>query len=326
MDVKQKIAIIHNLLSVKKFTQAIINCHKLIKQYPNVSYLYNLCGMAYQGNKQIKKSVESFNLALNYDSENSAAMNNLANSYKFLNQNEKADELFKKILKKDPDNILFLNNYANLKQKLRDYESAKKLLLKALETDSKNKDILINLVECYQSLGQFDRAKEYAYKILDLYPNSGAAHRLISGMTNYNFDKSHLLKIEEIENSEGFKNFLNNEKKDIYFSLGKAYEDIKDYEKSFNCLKKGNLIVNKETNYNIFNDEKLFKNIVKTFKDFDFENFKKKSFKKELIFICGMPRSGTTLVEQMIAAHEEVSGAGELSYLTNVVTNIFWMR
>ena len=60
MDVREKIAIIHNLISVKKFTQAIINCRKLIKQYPNVSYLYNICGMAYQGNKQILKSIESF--------------------------------------------------------------------------------------------------------------------------------------------------------------------------------------------------------------------------------------------------------------------------
>ena len=40
----QKIAIVHNLMRVKKFTQAIINCHKLIKLYPDVSYLYNLFG------------------------------------------------------------------------------------------------------------------------------------------------------------------------------------------------------------------------------------------------------------------------------------------
>ena len=59
MDLKEKIAIIHNLIRVNKFTQAIQNCHKLIKLNPNVSYLYNLCGMAYQGNKQISKSIES---------------------------------------------------------------------------------------------------------------------------------------------------------------------------------------------------------------------------------------------------------------------------
>ena len=52
MDLKEKIAIIHNLMRVKKFTQAIINCHKLIKLHPDISYLYNLCGMAYQGNNK----------------------------------------------------------------------------------------------------------------------------------------------------------------------------------------------------------------------------------------------------------------------------------
>ena len=128
MDVKEKIEIIHNLMRVKKFTQAITNCHKLIKLYPNVSYLYNLCGMAYQGNNQIKKSIESFNIALHHESENLAAMNNLANSYKSLNHNDKAEELYEKILKKDPNNIKCLNNFANLMKKLRDFNSAKKFL------------------------------------------------------------------------------------------------------------------------------------------------------------------------------------------------------
>ena len=105
MDLKEKIAIIHNLMRVKKFTQAIINCHKLIKLHPDISYLYNLCGMAYQGNKQIKKSIESFNLALHYDPENLAAMNNLANSYKALNHNDKAEELYERIFKKEPNNL-----------------------------------------------------------------------------------------------------------------------------------------------------------------------------------------------------------------------------
>ena len=95
MDLREKVAIIHNLISVKKFTQAITNCNKLIKQNPNNSYLYNLCGLAHQGNKQISKSIESFNLALHHDPENIAAMNNMANSYKSQNQNAKAEEIYK---------------------------------------------------------------------------------------------------------------------------------------------------------------------------------------------------------------------------------------
>jgi len=319
MDVKEKIAVIHNLIRVGKFTQAIINCHKLIKLYPNVSYLYNLCGMAYQSNRQMQKSVESFNIALHHDPENLAAMNNLGNSYKFLNYNDRAEEIFKKILKKDPQNIKFLNNFANLKQKLRDFESAKKILLKALEIENTNIDILFNLAECSQSLGQLEVAKKYAFKILDLQPNNVASHRFISGIIDYSIDNSHFSIMSDMEKSEDFKNFSTKEKQDLYFSLGKAHEDIKNYEKSYYYLKKGNLIKNKEINYNISDDKKLFQGIIKTFKDFEFDKIKKKPLEKQIIFICGMPRSGTTLVEQMIAAHEDVSGAGELVYLRDVV-------
>ena len=323
MDLREKIAIIHNLMSVNKFTQAIINCHKLIKLYPNVSYLYNLCGMAYQGNNQIKKSVESFNLALHYDLENIAAMNNLANSFKALNHNDKAEEIYKKILKKDPNNIKCLNNFANLMKKLRDFNSAKEHLLKAIEIENNNIDILFNLAECYQSLGQLDLAKEYAYKILNLQPNHTATNKFISYIINHNSDKSHLPKIIEIEKSENFKNFSLNEKTDIYFSLAKAFEDLKDYEKSFNYLAEANLLKNKEINYNLLSHEKLVKSIIKLFDNFDFNKNKKKAAEKQIIFICGMPRSGSTLVEQIIAAHTEVSGAGELSYVRDTIAKNF---
>jgi len=323
MDLKEKIAIIHNLMRVNKFTQAISNCHKLIKQNPNISYLYNLCGMAYQGNKQIPKSVEFFNLALHHDPENIAAMNNIANSYKSLNQNVRAEEIYKKILKKDPNNIKCLNNFANLMKKLRNFNLAKKLLLKAEEIENMNIDILFNLAECYQSLGELDKAKEYAYKILNLQPNHSATHRFISLIINHKSDKSHLPKIIGIEKSENFKNYSLNEKTDIFFSLGKAFEDLKDYEKSFNYLEKANLIKNKEINYNLSNHEKLTKSIIKLFDSFDFEKNKKKATEKKIIFICGMPRSGSTLVEQMIAAHNEVSGAGELSYVRDTVAKNF---
>ena len=57
--------------------------------------------------------------------------------------------------------------------------------------------------------------------------------------------------------------------------------------------------------------------------DFDFEKIKKKTTQKQIVFICGMPRSGSTLVEQMIAAHKEVSGAGELSYVRDTVAKNF---
>ena len=83
------------------------------------------------------------------------------------------------------------------------------------------------------------------------------------------------------------------------------------------------MIKNKEINYNLSSHEKLIKSIIKLFEDFDFDKIKKKASHNQIIFICGMPRSGSTLIEQMIAAHSEVNGAGELSYVRDTVVKNF---
>ena len=117
MDLREKISVIQNLIGVKNFKDAIYHCNKLLKQYPNISYIYNLCGLAHQGNREMLKSIELFSKALHYEPQNIAAKNNLANSYKHTNQNRKAEEIYKSIINQDPNNIKALNNYANLKKK-----------------------------------------------------------------------------------------------------------------------------------------------------------------------------------------------------------------
>jgi len=64
--------------------------------------------------------------------------------------------------------------------------------------------------------------------------------------------------------------------------------------------------------------------MIKIFKDINLNKSPNFFSKKKIIFICGMPRSGTTLVEQIIASHKEVYGAGELSFLTNVIHDNFF--
>ena len=78
MDLKNKITVIQNLLSANKFTQAIHNCKKLINQYPNLAYIYNLCGLAYQGNREMFKSIDLFSKALSIEPGNLSAKNNIA--------------------------------------------------------------------------------------------------------------------------------------------------------------------------------------------------------------------------------------------------------
>ena len=82
--------------------------------------------------------------------------------------------------------------------------------------------------------------------------------------------------------------------------------------------------MHKIRNSNIAEEINIINDMKNAFEDIDL-NIKHKSFSnKKIIFICGMPRSGTTLVEQIISSHKKVYGAGELPFLTSAVQNNFF--
>lgn len=106
----------------------------------------------------------------------------------------------------------------------------------------------------------------------------------------------------------------------IYFALGKCYDDMGEWKKSFTYFKQGCQLKRKRVPYNIAGDIKLFHKIIDTFTKESLENFRKFANPSSLpIFIVGMPRSGTTLVEQILASHSNIVGGGELTYLNDLI-------
>ena len=320
MDLKNKVIEINNLIGLNNFPQALLKCESLIKKLPNNSYLLNLYGLILQQLGQVEKSIIYFQKSLSFQENNYPAMNNMANSYKNLFKFEKAENLYKKIINDDPKNIKALNNYANLKKELNQFKNAKELFLKALKIEPNNLNILLNLSSSCQSLGEISEAKKYALKILNINPTHTSAHKILSTLINYSEDSGNLDEMKKLTNNEVFEKFSFTQKAEIFFALSKAYEDKNNYEKSFNFLNKGNSLIEKNYNKTLNNVEKLFDNIIKLFETIDIKYPKKLEDKKN-IFICGMPRSGTTLAEQIIASHKNVSGAGEIHYLSNIINN-----
>ena len=320
MDLLKEIEKVHFNLKAKNYEIAISKCNKLIKLYPNNSYLYNLCGIALQQFKQIKHSVKYFQKSIDLEPKNLPAKNNLANSLKILGNLDIAEKLYNEILKQEPKYLKCLNNYANLKQQLTDYDGAIKLYNKALEIEPNNIQVLMSLATAYQSNGEFENTLSTSDKILNLDKSVMSAHKLKSGIINYKNNKKHLNEMLEIAKNS---NLSDSQKIDLFFAIGKAFEDISDYDKSFDFYEQANKIKNNNINFNISSEIDKFENIKEIFKNIDFKNFVKERNDTKIIFICGMPRSGTTLIEQIIASHKNVSGAGELIYLSKSVENNF---
>ena len=321
MNLIEKIKILQNHLSIKNYSIAIEGAKKILKKFPKNSFVSNLCGLALQGKGDHINSINYFEKAIFYDQNNIAAMNNLATSFKNIAEYERAEKLYKNILKINPKYVQAAHNYANLEKLFMKFAEAIELFNQALKLDPTNNLIMYNLATSQQGLGNYSEARKGILEILKTDPKFIMAHKTLSELTEYSPQDSHIIEMKNLIKDSSIEN---NQKIDLYFALGKAYEDIKQYTLSFESFKRGNEIKKSFLNYNVEQDLKGFNNIIKTFKDIDIDkHVTTHSNSRNIIFICGMPRSGTTLVEQIISTHKLVYGAGELIYLLQSIKRNF---
>ena len=329
MNFVEKVKTLQNYFKLGNFKKVIEGCKLLNKKFPNNSFVLNLSGMAYQNLLNHHEAIDFFELALKADNLNIAAMNNLANSLKVTDQFVRADKIFQQILKEDPNYINAYNNYANLKIAVNDVEGAIELYNQAIVLAKKKKiypiNFLLHLANAFQSLNREKELMEVIEEILKLDPENTEAHKILSW--TYKYSKTNSESISHISIMENIlkKNILNNDQKaKLSFGLGKAYDDLKDVEQAIKFISSGNQLHKNIYKSNIIEETNIMNRMIKIFKDIDLNKSPNFFSKKKIIFICGMPRSGTTLVEQIIASHKEVYGAGELSFLTNVIHDNFF--
>src|SRR6056300_1468123 len=292
MNFIERAKILQNYYRSGNFKKVIEGCKNLNKKFPNNTFILNLSGMAFQGLNQHKKAIVLFESALKADNSNIAALNNLANSLKNIEEFERADEIFKKIIKTSPTYISAYNNYANLKIAVDDTEEAIKLYKKAIKLSQNNNENTLNI-------------------LITIYKYTKADTKTID----------HISRMEKIYIKKDLNNY---DRARISFGLGKAYDDLKDTEKAITFFSNGNEAFKKIISSDVNLDIKIMNNIQKIFEKINLNKTHSNYSKKKMIFICGMPRSGTTLVEQKVASHPKVYGSGELSFLTNIIGEYFF--
>ena len=316
-DLKDEIKILLNLYNAEKFDLAISKSKKLIRKFPEYIILYNILGSSYQNTGENNLAKNIFIDGHKKDPNNIPIMNNLANTYKNTGEFELSSDLFEKIISKKPDYINSYVNYGNLKRDNNDFESAITLYKKALKINDNIPVIFYSLALAYQGLGRFDEAIKFSKKTLLLDPKFTQADMLISQSTKYQVDNIHYKEMNsKINNLE-----LNNKQKvNLLFALSKAEEDMGQIKKSFEYLNFGNKMNRELLKFDIDEEAHFFNEIKELFNNIDFNSFSESnSSEKKIIFILGMPRSGTSLVEQIITSHSNVFGAGELPQLSRIV-------
>ena len=259
-------------------------------------------------------------LALN---ENfSEAYNNLANVQKKIERFDDALLNYKNAIRSKEDNIEAYYNLANLFKSLKNYDEAIKNYKNVIKLNPNFSDAYNNIGTIYSILGKFSDAREFYLKSIKINKFFAEPYKNYVQLSKIDQKDEVFEILKEIVK----KKDLDEEQKEVFFySISKIYFDVGDDDLAFKYLNLANKLKLTKFDYSFNKEKKEFKKIKEFFsqkKIINLKNFKKNKITP--IFILGMPRSGTSLIEQIISNHSEVHGAGELDLLPITVKNSDW--
>ena len=287
---KDKIEKLTFLFNQGKLLKLIKEAKQLILKYPNSIFLWNILGASNARLKKLNESEKCFYTSIKLNPNFIEGHYNLGKTQKELGKLTEAILSYKKAIEIKPDFAEFYNEIGGAQ---------------------------IELGKISEGILSYKKA-------IEIKPDYTEAYNNYTDSVKIQINDPILLKLDKLINK---KNLSEKDSTYLFFAMGKAQLDIGNSEKALQLINTGNSLRKKELKYKIQKSKDIFDKIK--------NNFKKLNIKKEKtsldsvsqpIFIVGMPRSGTTLVEQILSSHSSIYGAGELDFLDNAINLIDWQN
>ena len=313
---------IGNILKDQGAIDAAIKSYKqAIKAKPDFAYAYINMGLALVGKGDLDASIESYKQAIKIKPDYAYAYLNMGVSLKNKGDLDAAIGSYKQAIKIKPDYAEAYSNMGNALKEKGDLDASIKSYKQAIKIKPDYADAYLNMGVSLKDKGDLDAAIESYKQAIKIKPDYAEAHSNLSFVHKYMVGDKLLIQLESLYAQKGL---TGDQKCHLCFALAKANEDIGEHNQAFTYLKEGNSIRKKLLDYNITQDEKLFSTLKKASKALHKTKLciNKKTSDITPIFILGMPRSGTTLVEQIISSHSQVKAAGELDYVRRLGYNL----
>ncbi|MDC1434934.1 sulfotransferase [Amylibacter sp.] len=299
--------------------------------------------------KNYSTAISLFKSAVVIAPKASSGIYNLANAMSFNMQISDAQDLLKKALLLNLKGVNLYMLLGELSVRTGYYKDSEKYYETAFKREQKSAELYIKVGDIFNNATQSNTALKYYNLAQEIEPDNALIFKLKANVYREigDFDKTleQINKAISIEpNNIDFLTFYVNSKKientdlviekmialfekkstiksdkiNLGFAITKALEDSKQFDKVFPFLKSANDSMNLNFPYDVNTAVSENDETIKYFEDFKLDNYNGMGYNDaHPIFICGMPRSGTTLVEQIISSHSSVTGAGEIGY-TNI--------
>ena len=251
------------------------------------------------------------------------AWENLAKLYRQKDDQEsliKASKCFLKATELRPDWAEGWAGLGTMQTRSSQHNDGIESYQKSLSLKENQPRVHLSLGHVYKTTGSQDKSIAAYKDAIKFDEKFGEAYWSLANLKTYRFDEKELNNMEvQIDNQD----LPEREKIHFLFALGKAYEDIGDYEKSFKYYDLGNHLNRGRTSYDPKAIEALTDRLISFFNLDLFHQFEDSGYHtNEPIFIVGLPRSGSTLVEQILASHSLVEGTMELPNIMNIARKL----
>lgn len=337
----------HNLVSSGNFQKAETLCLQVLREQPLNPDALNLAGIIAMNNGAYEQAIQAFGKVLETRPNHGPNLYNLglaclkagqpgqaarhmqtaiqlqpglASAYADLclaltrsGKVEAAVEVGRKAVSLLPDNPVAHYNLALAYDELKAYESSFEHCLKASQLLPEHPGIQIDLASDYVGLGDIKAAAKCLRKAIQLNPEDVEPYRQLARITRYSSpDHEDVDRLKTLVTEAWL---ADDDRAAVFFALGKIYQDCSFYDEAFGYFEQGNCLQEKLSPFDPGEFERYISSII------EMSTRARVAEKSEFgnpdetpVLIVGTPRSGTSLVEQILASHPDVFGAGELDW------------
>ena len=308
----------NNFRALHKPEQAEICYRKAIEITPDYAAAHSNLGIAQKELGRLAEAKDSVKRSLELMPDDADAHNNLGAILLDMGLFDQAEYSCRRALQIAPDHIKAHNNLANTLMELMRLDEAELSYKRALSFASDDVDALHGLANLHLERGGVAEARSMYEQILKDHPADVAVRYSMALSQKSREGDGNFAALVMLAQGNAF--LTRQDAIFQHFALGKCYDDRADYRKAFMHYSEGARLKRSMLDYDA---DRAALRFAKVAHDFDHEAMTRLqgagNFSDLPVFVLGMPRSGTTLIEQMISSHPDVHGMGELGELLKIV-------
>ena len=307
-------ALVELYLQTRQTSEAIDTLVALTEEVPDKLYYYARLAGLLDGLGQTDAAIGHYQRLLKRQPGHAVAYFNVALLYKKGKRYSDALSAYEEAIKHGIDDVQEVySNLGVLYSEMRQREKAREMYERALNVDPTYVPALFNLAGLFEEAGERQRARELYERILSINPNHWDSLARLAHAKKLTGADGHLIDSLRRATADAKDDPMARE--GLYFALGKALDDLGQYEEAFAAYRSANQmgkLRNPPYDRNIV--EQAFDRIIELFTP-EWIGRVTTASTAAPIFVCGMFRSGSTLIEQILAGHPSITAGGELDYL-----------